>query len=457
MRISSLRDSETAILVMLTLAFAGCGGSSGGSSSGATATTYTVGGTVVGLENNAAVEVLSGSESLTLKSNGSFTLPTAGISGASYSVTVGTAPTGQSCAQLNGVGAIATADVTNILVFCTYNVSAATLTGSFGIAAFNVNAATDQLYSDVPFNGNGTLGASTVITNQTGTTFSTSTGSGGAYTVTTVDALPVLTVEGNNIGAIAGVDGDEFYWLENAVNTGGNGPGLAVGVNPLQTATVSSLAGNWTTVALTGATTPYASEASIAINADGSFSGNQTTLDVTGAASTLAVSGAAGSYTVTNDVVSIGGDSGYVSANSEFAVLTPVTQQPGGPSANYPGLTAAVKQGSGVTLATLNGVYSIGSLAFATATTGDGETITLYLDGAGDFYGTATENDNGTSSSSTTFAGTYSVTSTGDLTLTDSNGIVYTGAVSADGNIVVAATITPNGTVPPRILVGFRQ
>jgi hypothetical protein len=462
MHVNSLRKYETAILVALAMTIAGCGGSGNGtaaggsSSSGSTTTNYTIGGTVLGLATNGTVQIVYGSDSITVKTNGPFTLPTTGIEGSDYSVTVGTTPADQSCGQLNGVGTIEESNVTDIQVFCTDNVSDATLNGTYGIAAFNINADTDQLFTGESFNGTGTLGSANVISNTAGT-FTTSTDGGGTYSVTTTDALPLLTVDGNSIGAIAGADADEFYWLANGVTPGGNAPGLALGVNPLLTATMSSFAGDWTTVALTAATTPYVSEESLTINADGSFSGTQTTLDTTGAGTTQAVTGAAGSYAITSGaVLSIGGDSGYISKNGEFAILTSTTQQAGGASANYPGLTAAVKQGTGVTAATLSGVYSIGSLAFITASTSDGESITLNLDGAGNFSGTATENDNGTSTSFS-WSGTYTVTSTGALTLTDQTGNVYPGAVSEDGNIFVVAYLTAGGPETPRILVAFRQ
>jgi hypothetical protein len=379
------------------MALAGCGGSSSGD---AGVTTYTLGGVVLGLESGGTVEVVAnGSETLSETSNGPFTFPTQLPSGANYSVTLGTMPTGQSCGVLNGGGSVDYANTTDVEVYCTVNVSAATLDGTYEIAAFNINADNDQLFSAVPFNGNGTQGSSSVVTNQAGTTFSTSTDAGGSYTVATVDAVPV---------------------------------------------------------GLSQAATPSDSEGSVAISADGSFTGTQSTLDVSGdGVSNTTVSGAAGSYAVANNVVSIGGQSGYISANGEFAILTPVTQQPGGASANYPGLTAAVKQGSGVTLATVNGVYSIANLSYASASTGDGGVFTLFFDGAGNISGTVTGNDDGVYGTGT-FSGTYTVTSTGVLTLTDSSGNVYTGGMSADGKVVVAAYLTPSAGAP-EIFVGFRQ
>ena len=446
---SALRVFKTGAVAALA-ALAGCGGSSGSSGP-----TYTIGGTVLGMKSGGSVELTLGSESLSIASNGVFTFSTQVANGTNYGVSITSTPTGQSCGVLNGTGQISSADVTDVEVYCTDNVSAATLNGTYEIAAFNVNTDTAQLYTSVPFDGTGTEGASTVTTNLAGTTFTTSADAGAAYTVTTADALPVLAVGGtNNSGGIA-ADGDEFYWVADDVN-GGGPPALFLGVSPLQTASLSSLAGNWIVVGLTQAgTTPYDSEGSVAIAADGSFTGSQSTLNISGTASTQAISGAAGSYAVTNNVVSIGGESGYISANGEFAMLASVTQQAGGASANYPALIAAVKQGSGVTLATLSGVYTIGVMAFATNATGAGSSLTLEFDGAGNFSGTAAGNDNGTATSES-ISGTYTVTSSGGLTLTDSSGDVYTGGVSADGKIVVAAYLTASAAIP-QIFVGFRQ
>jgi hypothetical protein len=449
MRITVTRVFQTGAVAALTV-LAGCGG---GSSGGGNGGTYNIGGTVIGMEKGGTVDLVSGSASLSVTSNGTFTFPAAVDNGTNYDVTIETAPTGQNCAVLNNGGEIDSASVTNVEAFCTMNVSPATLNGDYEIAVYNISSDSDQLYTAVPFNGSGTEGSSTVLTNQAGTTFTTSTDAGGTYAVTTVDALPALTIGANNVGAIAGADGDEFYLVDNG-NIGGSQPALVLGVKPLQTATSGALAGNWLAVGLTQATTPYGSEESIAIASDGSFNGTETTLDITGAANTLSVSGPAGTYGVTNNVVSVEGNSGYISANGEFAILTAVTQSGGG-GVNYPGLTAMLKLGSGVTLATLSGVYSVGSMSYDNASTGAGSTLTLFLDGAGNFTATTTSNNNGSYSSGSA-SGTYSVTSSGVLTLTDSSGNVSTGGVTADGNIVELAYLTA-AAAAPEIFVGFRQ
>lgn len=423
------------------------------------AKTYTIGGTVIGLKNPGTVRIRdkSDNENESVSNDGTFNLPRAVRSGTAYDVTVGTTPTGQSCAVQNGSGTVAKSNITNVLVYCTYIQSVATLNGRYDGAGYNINIDTDVLSSGVPFNGSGNEGnTATLITNTGGTitTTTNSNSSAGPYTVVTTDAIPVLTTGGNNIGAIAGEDANEFFWIADASTADGGGlPALAAGVSPLQNGTIASLAGNWIAVGLDQGSDPQVFEGVLTFGADGSVSGTSTSLDVNGVVSTFPYSGPAGTLTVTSGgrFSSGGGTLGYVSANGEFLVETYTR------SGASPGLTVTVKQGTGVTLATLNGVYTVGSLAFSTASTGDGEVFTLFLDGAGTYSGTYIENNSGTITTGNTTSGTYSVTSTGELTLTDASGNVHTGGVSADGNIIVAANLTAGGAEQPRMFVGFRQ
>ena len=421
------------------------------------ASTYTIGGTVIGLRSRGTVRILDVNDNESISTNGTFTLPRAVKRGTAYDVTIGTAPTGQTCAVQNGSGTVANANITNVLVYCTYIQSVATLNGSYDGAGYNINDDTDLLSSGVPFDGSGNEGnTATLITNTGGTitTTTNSNSSAGPYSVVTTNAIPVLTTGGNNIGAIAGEDTDEFFWIADATTAEGGGfPALAMGVNPLRNATIGSLAGNWIAVGLDQGSDPQDFEGVLTFVADGSVTGTSTSLDVNGVVSSFPYSEPAGTLTLTSGgrFSSGGGTLGYVSADGESLVETYIR------SGSAPGLTVAVKQGTGVTLATLNGVYTLGSLAFATASTGDAEVFTLFLDGAGSYSGTYIENNSGTITTGYTTSGTYSVTSTGELTLTDSSGNVHTGGVSADGNIIVAANLTAGGAEQPRVFVGFRQ
>jgi hypothetical protein len=83
------------------------------------AATFTVGGTVTGLEPTFGLDLLdNGCEILFIGgTSGPFTFPTALPSGHPYSVTV--LSSGENCTVLNGIGTMGDADVTNIAVPCT--------------------------------------------------------------------------------------------------------------------------------------------------------------------------------------------------------------------------------------------------------------------------------------------------------------------------------------------------
>ncbi|MBV8618853.1 MAG: hypothetical protein JOY84_08330 [Curvibacter sp.] len=85
-----------------------------------------VGGQLTGLGSGLSVTLQNNlSDKLTLSSNQSFTFPTTLAAGASYSVTVLTQPTGQTCTVSNGSGTINTQgnSVTNVAVSCTSTVT----------------------------------------------------------------------------------------------------------------------------------------------------------------------------------------------------------------------------------------------------------------------------------------------------------------------------------------------
>jgi len=86
------------------------------------ANTFTIGGTVSGLSTGTFVALLdNGSDSLTVSVNGTFTFKTALATGATYNVTIGTLPTGETCTVSNGAGTVASANVTNVAVSCAIN------------------------------------------------------------------------------------------------------------------------------------------------------------------------------------------------------------------------------------------------------------------------------------------------------------------------------------------------
>jgi len=121
-------------------------------------------------------------------------------------------------------------------------------------------------------------------------------------------------------------------------------------------------------------------------------------------------------------------------------------------------VTAAVflRQGTGVTAATLNGVYKVVQYGGHSPTTPDAKTGTLFAYGNGTWSVIYTENTNqGTITTNNTGSGTYTVTADGTLTLTDAEGDVYNGAVSANGNALVFGWVASG--LAPEIGVGVRQ
>lgn len=82
---------------------------------------YSVGGTVAGLALGQSVTLIgNGAGTQIVNANGAFTFPTLLTSGASYSVTVGAQPAGQTCTVGNGSGTVNN-NVTNVSLTCTAN------------------------------------------------------------------------------------------------------------------------------------------------------------------------------------------------------------------------------------------------------------------------------------------------------------------------------------------------
>ncbi len=104
---------------MLVTACGGGGGYGGGSSGMSAGLTYSVGGTVSGLNTgNTVVLQDNGADNLSVTTNGTFTFKTPINYTTGYDVSVLTQPTGQTCTVANGVGAFPGTSVTNVTVTC---------------------------------------------------------------------------------------------------------------------------------------------------------------------------------------------------------------------------------------------------------------------------------------------------------------------------------------------------
>jgi PASTA domain len=408
--------------------------------------TFTIGGTLIGLAPSATVHVLNGADSLAISANGSFTLPTAVASGKSYGVTVGTPTSTQTCAVQDGAGTIASAAITNVLVYCTYNVSAATLHSTyttvaawFGYTNSGTPAPLDALAAQT-YDGVGTISGTETV-NAAGTIVP-NVSLPGTYTVTTTDAIPLL----NNGGGIEGLNGAAAVGL---TTTSGTPPVVGITVLPSTTATTASINGNYTLVDLStqlSNNSVYGYEATITLT-NGSVAGTFTQ-NIGGTITTG--NPASAQWTVANGVLtSVGAAAGAVSADGDLIVLADTN------SGDGPFINVAVPRGSGVTQAAFEGVYSVVEYGGTPVNSTFGKAITLFAYGNGTYSLTFTKNANGTITTNNTATGTYTVADDGTLTINVADGEVYNGAISADGNALVLSSVASSQN--PAIFVGVRQ
>ncbi len=150
--------------------------------------------------------------------NGSFTLPTGVVGGGTYSVTVGTPTSTQTCAVQNASGTIASANVTNVTVYCTYNVNAATLKATFtsvGVAFNDVAGGVNYPYDYVSADTSDGVSAvsSTYTANVAGSIVPGQTGT-STYAVTTANAIPSYTDNSPGLGGIEGANGSAIVAAE---------------------------------------------------------------------------------------------------------------------------------------------------------------------------------------------------------------------------------------------------
>lgn len=176
------------LVTALTTQLSGCGGSGDGS-----APTYTIGGSVTGLLSGTSVTLQdNGSNSTSVSVNSSFSFSTELPSGAHYSVTVSTQPTGEECAVANGSGSVGTANV-SVAVTCTPNDY--TIGGSVsGLLAGNSVTLLDNGTSTATVSANGAF------------TFGTALASGSTYAVTVGNPPGQTCSVTNGSGTVAGAN-----------------------------------------------------------------------------------------------------------------------------------------------------------------------------------------------------------------------------------------------------------
>ncbi len=274
--------------------------------------TYTIGGTVSGLNSGASVTLLdNGASSLKVSANGTFTFTTALAGGATYSVTVGTQPTGETCTVTNGSGTVGSANVTNVAVACKSS------------STFTIGGTASGLISgrSVTLLDNG--GNSLAVTANGAFTFTTTLATGATYSVT-VGTQPTgetcTVTNGSGTVGSANVTNVAVACTANKYTIGGTVSGL----NASTSVTLLDNGANSLTVSANGAftfTTSIASGATYSVTVGTQPTGE--TCTVTNG------SGTVGSANVTNVAIAcattktftIGGTLSGLSASTSVTLL----------------------------------------------------------------------------------------------------------------------------------------
>lgn len=174
-------------------------------------TTFTIAGSVSGLGNGSQLLLQNNSaDPTTISANGSFSFSTPVSYNGSYTVTVATQPTGQTCTVSNGTGSGVTSNITQVSVTCTnntYTVSGSvTGLGSGGQVTLQNNSADpitvngNSLFTfPTPIAYNGSYNV-TVGTQPTGRTCSVNNGTGSGVVSDISDVAIVCTTNTYSIG-----------------------------------------------------------------------------------------------------------------------------------------------------------------------------------------------------------------------------------------------------------------
>src|SRR5580658_2438660 len=107
-RVIRLLRAPILVNACLTLVLAGCGGGSNSSptGTGGNGQTYSLSGTVSGLNTGTLILAVNGTQVTVAGGATTVSLASGLSSGTAYTVTVATAPTGETCSVANGTGTI---------------------------------------------------------------------------------------------------------------------------------------------------------------------------------------------------------------------------------------------------------------------------------------------------------------------------------------------------------------
>jgi N-acetylneuraminic acid mutarotase/ribosomal protein S11 len=189
---------------------------------------YIISGAVSGLlSGNSLVLQDNGGDNTTVSANTGFSFPTSVPSGSTYSVTVSTQPSGQTCAVSNSSGTVAGANISNVTVTCSDN------TYDIGVTVSGLNASglvlQDNGGDNLSISASGTFSFPTPIAS--GSTYAvtvlsqpigqscTVTSASGTVTSSNVTGIPVSCVNTYTIGgSVSGFVSGSLVLQDNGVD-----------------------------------------------------------------------------------------------------------------------------------------------------------------------------------------------------------------------------------------------
>ncbi len=218
---SKLRITCVSLLLCVFAMLTACGGGGGGGGTpppppGPSPVTYTVGGSVSGLNGNLVLQN-NGGDNLALTASGSFAFATTVVDGSAYAVSVQTQPGGQTCSVSAGTGGVSGSTVTTVTVVCSNT-------------TYNVGGAVSGLSGTLVLQNNN--GDNRSVTADGGFTFATPVASGSAYSVTvlTQPAGQSCSVANGTGTVTAAVTNVSITCASNTYTIGGTVSGLSSSV-----------------------------------------------------------------------------------------------------------------------------------------------------------------------------------------------------------------------------------
>ena len=178
--------------------------------------TFSVGGTIAGLNGTGLILRNNGVDPLAVAANGSFVFPQSILSGGAYAVTVSTQPSGppQKCTVAGANGTVTSAGITNVVVTCanTYSLGG-TVSGLTGSGFVLQNNAGD----DVAIGANGAFSFATLV--PVGSTYDVTVKAGPTHPVQTCSITGASGTMGNAAVANVAVNcqTDQFAYVTNQV------------------------------------------------------------------------------------------------------------------------------------------------------------------------------------------------------------------------------------------------